>query len=106
MKRRRNIGPKTRKNRSALIKFLALAVVVALVGSALAYLTHRLSRAAADVEQESPSWAVGLLSHVSTILILVTLVATVGLIFFGVRAFLTGSKARHNLQASRMKLKK
>ena len=105
MKRRRTLAPKTVPNRSALIKLLLLALAVAVVGSILTYLTWGLMHtqpAESEDEQDAQSSP---LSLVPTLLFMITLVATLALIFFAIRAYLKGTKARTSLQNARMKVK-
>lgn len=102
MKRRREIGPKRQKNRSALIKYIIIALTVALTGAILAYAASWLIGAEPappndTTETAQPSFLTNL---PGTILVL-TLMAVLGVLFFGARAYMTGTKARHSLLTAR-----
>ena len=99
MKRRRNIGPKKQKNRSSLWRLTLYAAVAAVVGFALAAL---LSWLIGPAPQEDPS----VLQRLPGMIVVLTVLTTLAFIFFAVRAYLTGSKARHSLQSGRMKIKR
>jgi len=111
MKRRREIGPKRQKNRTALIKFLLWALVAAVVGSTLTYLCYRLfgstplEPAASEAGPEAKN-AGSLLSWIHTMLLAATIITVLALVFFGIRAYLMGIKARFTLQSGRMKIKR
>ena len=101
MKRRREIGPKKLKNRSALIKYLIFAFLAGLVGSALAWLAHTYIGPPVEKSEEE----VSLLSSLSGIIITGTILAVVGLVFFGVRGYLSGTKVKRGLLNARAKRK-
>jgi len=99
MKRRREIGPKKQKNRAGLIKFALLALAAGICGGGLAYLLHRLIGPGAE---EGPT----LLHQLPGMLVAVTVLVVLGLLFFGVRKYLMGTKVRDSFQKSRMKIKR
>ena len=101
MKRRREIGPKREKNRSALIKYIIFAIIAAVVGSGLAVLADHFKAPPADDEEISLSF----FHYVFVMIVMATIMSVLGLLFFGVRAYLTGSKARHSMLSSRNKRK-
>jgi len=112
MKRRRELEPKREKNRSALIKFLLYALIAAIVGGGLTYLSYRLL---GSIEGEPPATEAGgdaqpkisMLSQVPAMLLAASIMTVLGLLFFGVRAYLMGTKSRFTLQQNRrMKLKR
>jgi len=107
MKRRREISPKMVRNKRALVKYVLLAVLVGVCGSGLTYLAGRSGGGEQSVDGDSAvgTWA-GILKTISGGLLLATVVGTVGLVFFGVRAYLMGTKGRFSLQSNRMKIKK
>ena len=106
MKRRRTISPKTVRNRSALIKFVLLALAVAVVGSGLTYLSWGLMRPQSAPEEGEQVAQASVLSFVPGLLFMLTLVGTLALVFFEARAYLQGTKARASLQNARMKVKR
>lgn len=148
MKRRRTIGPKKEKNKSALLKFVLLAAVAAIVGSGLCYASHLLirefsidqeaSQPGSDIvaepissqkdgdEKKTSSKAVekqrkdedtdatsaekksnlSFFHYLFAMLVMATIMTVVGLLFFGVRAYLTGTKVRHTLSRSRSRIKR
>jgi len=148
MKRRRTIGPKKEKNKSALIKFVLLAVLAAVVGSSLCYVSHLLIKepsvaqeanqtdggiatksvsnqksgneskvppkpaknrrdnndtGAASAEKENN---LSFFHYLFALLVMATIMTVVGLLFFGVRAYLTGTKVRHTLSRDRGRIKR
>ena len=148
MKRRRTIGPKKEKNKSALLKFVLLAVVAAIVGGGLCYVSHLLirepsidqeaSQADGDIvaepissqkdgdEKKTSSKTVekqrededtdatsaekknnlSFFHYLFALLVMATTMTVVGLLFFGVRAYLTGTKVRHTLSRGRSRIKR
>ena len=148
MKRRRTIGPKKEKNKSALLKFVLLAAVAAIVGSGLCYASHLLirdpsisqeeSQAGSDIvaepissqkdgdEKKTSSKTVekqrededaettsvekknnlSFFHYLFALLVMATIMTVVGLLFFGVRAYLTGTKVRHTLSQGRSRIKR
>jgi len=104
MKHRRELGPKRQPNRPALFRFLLYAGLAALAGSALAYLAYRLgvSRRPADPRQQGSTF----LQLLPVMIVAATVLTILGLLFFGLRAYLSGVKARHSLQSSRMKIRR
>ena len=148
MKRRRTIGPKKEKNKSALLKFVLLAVVAAIVGSGLCYASHLLirdlsisqeaSQADSDIVAEPISSQkdggekktfsktvkkqqededadatsaekknnLSFFHYLFALLVMATIMTVVGLLFFGVRAYLTGTKVRHTLSRGRSRIKR
>ncbi len=148
MKRRRTIGPKKEKNKSALIKFVLLAVLAAVVGSGLCYVSHLLikepsvvqgaSQADGDIaikpvsnqKSENESKAppkpaknrrdnndtgaasaekennLSFFRYIFALLVMATIMTVVGLLFFGVRSYLTGTKVRHTLSRGRSRIKR
>ena len=148
MKRRRTIGPKKEKNKSALLKFILLAVAAAIVGGSLCYASHLLirepsidlevSQASSDIvaepissqkdgdEKKTSSKTVGkqrededadatsaekknnlsFFHYLFALLVMATIMTVVGLLFFGVRAYLTGTKVRHTLSRGRSRIKR
>lgn len=101
MKRRRKLGPKKQKNRPALIRFLLYALGAATLGGALTYLLYHLI-GPRPTDAENFSWRHSLPGMLATL----TLLAVLALIFFGVRAYLTGTKVRHSLASTRLKIKR
>ena len=99
MKRRREIGPKKEKNRTGLIKFSLFALAAASLGCTLAYLLHRLI---GQAPEDGPT----LLHQLPGMLVAVTLLVVLALLFFGVRKYLMGTKVRHSIQNTRMKIKR
>jgi len=152
VKRRRTIGPKKEKNKSALLKFVLLAVVAAIVGSGLCYTSHLLikepsiaqkaSQADSDIVAEPVSSQkdgdekktsskdmekdmekqrededadatsaekknnLSFFHYLFALLVMATIMTVVGLLFFGVRAYLTGTKVRHTLSRGRSRIKR
>ena len=148
MKRRREIGPKKEKNRPALIKFILLAALAAVVGSGLCYVSHLLikepsivqeaSQADGDIaakpisnqkdgdeKKTSPKTVekqredkdtdiasaekgnnLSFFHYLFALLVMATIMTVVGLLFFGVRAYLTGTKVRHTLSRGRSRIKR
>ncbi len=148
MKRRRTIGPKKEKNKSALLKFVLLAAVAAIVGSGLCYVSHLLIRepsinqkasqadgdiatkpisnqkdgdeketSSKDVEKQRKDEDTDVASaekknnlsffhYLFALLVMATIMTVVGLLFFGVRAYLTGTKVRHTLSRGRSRMKR
>jgi hypothetical protein len=120
MKRRREFGPKREKNRSALIKFILLALLVAVGGSGLAYLAHSqiepvpatsapdpldpCAPVSGNSEENGPK--VSFFQYLFVFILMATIMAVLGLLFFGVRAYLTGTKVRYSLAHSRGKIKR
>ena len=108
MKRRRELEPKREKNRTALIKFLWWALVAAVIGGLLTYLSYRLGGKPPATEgggDEQPK--ISFLSQFPAMLLAATIMTVLGLVFFGVRAYLMGTKARFSLQHHRrMKIKR
>ncbi len=101
MKRRREIGPKKLKNRSSLIKYLIFAFLAGLVGSVLAWVAHTYIPPPAEDSKEK----VSLLSSLSGIIITGTILAVVGLVFFGMRGYLSGTKVKRGKLNARVKRK-
>ena len=101
MKRRREIGPKRKKNRSALIKYIIYALIAAIVGSGLAVLADHFKTPPTDEEKVSLSF----FHYVFVMIVMATIMSVLGLLFFGIRAYLTGSKVRHSMLSSRNKRK-
>jgi hypothetical protein len=100
MKRRRTLGPKREKNRSALVKFLLWALVAAVAGIALnRLLAYLLRRFAPNADPTS------LLAHLPDMMGILAFLVVLALVFFGVRAYLSGLKARYSLQHNRLKIK-
>ncbi len=109
MKRRREIGPKKIKNRNTLVKYILCAVAVALVGLGLVYLAHKFTSPQQNVagDTNTTSGKVPLLQLLPGIILVATLLAVLGVLFFGVRAYLSGIKARHSILVGRTrKIKK
>jgi hypothetical protein len=148
MKRRRTIGPKKEKNKSALLKFVLLAVVAAIVGGSLCYVSHLLinkpsivreaNQADGDIVAEPISSQkdgdkkktsskvvegqreeddtdatpvenknnLSFFHYLFALLVMATIMTVVGLLFFGVRAYLTGTKVRHTLSWGRSRIKR
>ncbi len=102
MKRRRDLGPKKIKNRRVLIKFIIWAVVAAVVGAGLAYLAYYLLGLLPAVDPEKGT---SVIRQLPGMLVIVTILTVIGILFFGVRGYLSGSKVRHSLQSSRVKFK-
>lgn len=119
MKRRREFGPKKQKNRSALIKFIILAAIVAVVGSGLACLIYMLigeppvTAGSDPVPTETGSASPGndtskdisFLYRLPGLIAIVTAFAVLALLFFGIRAYLTGVQVRHAMLKSRKRPK-
>lgn len=106
MKRRREIGPKKAKNRPALIRFLILAAVVAIGGGVLTWQVGRLAGPMPSEEQLADGEGLSFWHKMPALMLLITLVATLALVFFGVRAYQIGIKARQSLQSGRMKVRR
>ena len=111
MKRRREIGPKRQKNRPALIKFIIWSLVAAVIGFALTYLSYKLvglvtdASAAADASQNDENQG-SFLTQIPAMILATTIMTVLALVFFGVRAYLMGTKARFTLQSGRKKFKR
>ena len=103
MKRRRELGPKREKNRPALIRFLIYALIAAIAGAVLAYVTDWLLGEPPKVEPEQD---VPLRFRFPGMILIAAAVTVLALIFFGVRAYMMGTKKRLALQSRRMKLKR
>ncbi|MCP4711522.1 MAG: hypothetical protein GY869_23125 [Planctomycetes bacterium] len=112
MKRRRELEPKREKNRSALIKYLCWALAAVVVGGLLTYFSYRLFGSTmgetAVVESGSDEQPqISMLSQIPAMLLAATIMTVLALVFFGVRAYQTGTKARFSLQQNRrMKIKR
>ena len=112
MKRRRELEPKREKNRSALIKFLGWALLALVVGGLLTYLSYRLFGSTGGEPpvtdtggDEQPK--ISMLSQIPAMLLAATIMTVLALVFFGIRAYLMGTKARFSLQQNRrMKIKR
>ena len=101
MKRRRELGPKRQKNMAALIKYVLFAVAAVVSGSGLAFLAnHFIGPQPADSDE-----TISFLHHLSGIIIGITLLTVIGLLFFGFRAYFSGSKARHTMLSNRKRKK-
>ena len=103
MKRRRELGPKKIGNRRALKQYLLFALLAAVAGAALAFLAHYLLGLLPEPEKDSTA---PLYRQLPGMIGIVTVIAVLALIFFGVRAYLTGKKIRHSIQSSRQKFKR
>jgi len=106
MKHRRELAPKKQKNTTVLVKFTLLALVSVLIGLSLAYLAdylvvHFIGPPAAGDEKKA-----SFLYDISGIIEIATLITVLAMLFFGIRGFLSGTKARASIQSSRMKIKK
>ena len=121
MKYRQSRKLTKQKNTRALLRFALLALVVAVVGTALAYGTNRLIEAVAQPveataptvesaaqpaapesqhDQAAPVWRwSGHMIGVATIL------AVVGVLFFGFRAYFMGVKVHHTAKRPRQRVK-
>jgi len=120
MKRRREIGPKREKNRRALVKFILLALLVAIVGGGLAYLAYTMIEAnpiardndgvkdtAADNNSTDKEKAkMPFFQYVFVMIVMATIMGVLGMLFFGMRAYMMGTKVRHSLTRSRGQIKR
>ena len=140
MKRRRELGPRKERNRSALIKFLLLALLAAVIGVTLSVLVYTQietpqaedrnegfndrtnepaakppplreappagARQAPLAQDEKKPSGVPVLGVVFGFLVLATVMTVLGLVFFGVRAYLLGIKVQQSLTQSRGKLRR
>ena len=119
MKRRREFGPKKQKNRPALIKFIILAMIVAVVGSGLACLVYMLIGEPPTPAEPDPvptengstspengtSEDISFFYRLPVLIVMVTAFAVLALLFFGIRAYLTGIQVRHAMLKSRRRSK-
>ncbi len=109
MKRRREIGPKRQKNRPALIKFIIWSLIAAVIGVSLTYLSYKLVgpdvSAAADAPQNAENEG-SFLAQIPAMILAATIMTVLALVFFGVRAYLMGTKVRFTLQSGRKKFKR
>jgi hypothetical protein len=101
MKRRRTLEPRRIRNAGGLRKFLLLALAAAVVGGLLAWL---LAAWLPPVDPQAEK--IPLYHRLPGMVGLLTVLAVLGLLFFGVRAYLSGSPARLSLQRTRMKIKR
>ena len=103
MKRRRELGPKKIGNRRALRRYLLFALLAAIAGSGLAYLTYYLLGLLPVPDSGSTE---PLYRQLPGMIGIVTVITVLALIFFGVRAYMMGKKVRHTMQSSRKKFKR
>ena len=101
VKRRREIGPKQIRNRSALVKFVLLAVAAAVIGSVLFVLADRWIGPPPKADSEEEFSRIHL---VPGMVLTVTLLTALALWFFGVRVYMTGTKARQSMLSKRGKI--
>lgn len=104
-KRRREIGPKKEKNLPALLRFAGIALLVAVVGVVIAWLLGRLIGPAPVVATDEEK-AVSVFYYLPGMLVIATVLAVLALLFFGVRAYMMGTKVRQSIQQGRMKIKR
>lgn len=103
MKRRRELGPKKVGNRKALKRYLLVALLALVTGAGLAILAHYLLGL---LPKPDPDKTIPLYRQLPGMIAILTVITTLALIFFGVRAYLMGKKVRHSIQKSRKKLKR
>jgi ABC-type multidrug transport system fused ATPase/permease subunit len=103
MARRKELGPKMKKNTSALKRHILWAVIAAIIGGGLAGLAYYLIGLLPAAEPEEGS---SLIRQLPGMILLVMVLAVLGILFFGFRAYFMGKKTRHTFQSSRMKIKR
>lgn len=102
MKRRREIGPKRQKNRPALIKYIIIALTVALAGAILAYVASWLIDTDSPPPNDTNDEAqVSFLIQIPGTILVFTLLAVLSVLFFGARAYMMGTKSRYSLLTAR-----
>ncbi|MBN1766283.1 MAG: hypothetical protein JW860_13570 [Sedimentisphaerales bacterium] len=133
MKPRRELGPKKVKNRSALIKYMLFALIAAVIGTILTCLTYSMIPAPSaetptalnntptsdtpaanpgDQADEGASSAskkdhnkLSIFNFFFVIFLTATIITVVGLLFFGVRAYMMGVQVRHSMLSNRKRKK-
>ena len=103
MRRRREIAPKIRKNTAALKKYLFWALVALVAGCLLAYLLGLLI---AKIPPPEDQETVSAFRKMPEVVIVLTILTMLGFVFFGVRAYLMGTKVRHTILNRRSRLKR
>jgi hypothetical protein len=101
MKRRRAIGPKIQKNTGILIRYVLAAVGAATVGIVLMILLQKFIGPSATDEGKKSA-----LQLIPGVVLAATIVAVLGLLFFGVRGYMMGVRSWHPFQRGRMKIKR
>jgi len=106
MKHRRSLGPKKQKNTAVLVKFALFALAAVVVGLALAHLADYLVVRLIGPPAADDDKKISFLYDISGIIEIATLITVLALLFFGIRGFISGTRARASIQSSRMKIKK